>query len=79
MEIHTWLSSAAEEWLPMIETIRFGSASGDRISNEVRISDSWMVAVFSEPLIRINMRLSLDEKCGGGLNGLMCCDDFNTI
>ena len=43
------------------------------------MSDSWMVAVFSEPLIRINMRLSLDEKCGGGLNGLMCCDDFNTI
>ena len=79
MEIHTWLSSAAEEWLPMIETIRFGSASGDRISNEVRISDSWMVAVFYEALIRINIRLSLDEKCGGGLNGLMCCDDFNTI
>ena len=79
MEIHTWLSSAAEEWLPMIETMRFGSASGDRISNEVRMSDSWMVAVFSEALIRINMRLSLDEKCGVGLNGLMCCDDFNTI
>ena len=79
MEIHTWLSSAAEEWLPMIETIRFGLASVDRISNEVRMSDSWMVAVFSEALIRINMRLSLDEKCGGGLNGLMCCDDFNTI
>ena len=79
MEIHTWLSSAAEEWLPMRETIRFGSASGDRISNDVRMLDSWMVAVFSEALIRINMRLSLDEKCGGGLNGLMCCDDFNTI
>jgi hypothetical protein len=45
----------------------------------VRMSDSWMVAVFSEALIWINMRLSLDEKCGGGLNGLMCCDDFNTI
>ena len=79
MTVHTWLSSATEEWLPMIETIRFGSASGDRISNEVRMSDSWMVAVFSEALIRINMRLSLDEKCGGGLNGLMYCDDFNTI
>ena len=79
METHTWLSSATEEWLPMIETIRFGSASGERISNEVRTSDSWMVAVFSEVLIWINMRLSLDEKCGRGLNGLMCCDDFNTI
>ena len=79
METHTWLSSATEEWLPMIETIRFGSASGDRISNEVRMSDSWMVAVFSEALIWINMRLSLDEKCGGGLNRLMCCDDSNTI
>ena len=79
METHTWLSSATEEWLPMIETIRFGSASGDRTSNEVRMSDSWIVAVFSEALILINMRLSLDEKCGGGLNRLMCCDDFNTI